>query len=129
MMKKLIVALVASAFALTACSNSAVKSVENVGPTEWVQKVNAGDVKIIDVRTPEEYAAGHVVNAVNINVESGSFESEIASLDKGATYALYCRSGRRSAIAADLMSKAGFEKVINLEGGFVDILGAGAQLG
>ena len=70
--------------------------------------------QVIDVRTPEEFAAGHVQGATNIDVESGAFEAALAGLDKEAPFSLYCRSGRRSAIAADLMAKAGFTKVTDL---------------
>ena len=70
--------------------------------------------KLIDVRTAEEFAEGHVQGAQNVDVESGAFEAFIASLDKEASYSLYCRSGRRSAIAANLMAQAGFTKVTDL---------------
>ena len=70
--------------------------------------------QVIDVRTPEEFAAGHVQGATNIDVESGAFIAALAGLDKEAPFSLYCRSGRRSAIAADLMAKAGFTKVTDL---------------
>ena len=70
--------------------------------------------QVIDVRTPEEFAAGHVQGATNLDVESGAFEAAFAGLDKEAPFSLYCRSGRRSAIAADLMAKAGFTQVTDL---------------
>jgi phage shock protein E len=70
--------------------------------------------QVIDVRTPEEFAAGHVQGATNLDVESGAFEAALAGLDKEAPFTLYCRSGRRSAIAADLMAKAGFTQVTDL---------------
>ena len=69
---------------------------------------------VIDVRTAEEFAEGHVQGAKNLDVENGSFEAALAGLDKDASYSLYCRSGRRSAIAVDLMIKAGFTKVSDL---------------
>jgi rhodanese-related sulfurtransferase len=48
------------------------------------------------------------------------FETEIAKLDKSATYAIYCQSGRRSLIAVETMSKAGFENLVNLTNGIAD---------
>lgn len=66
---------------------------------------------VIDVRTPEEFAAGHVDGAINIDVEGGGFSAAISSLDPAAPYIVYCRSGRRSAIAADAMIAAGFTEV------------------
>ena len=69
---------------------------------------------VIDVRTAEEFADGHVTGAVNLDLENGVFPAELADLDKNARYALYCRSGRRSAMAAELMATAGFTEVHDL---------------
>ena len=69
---------------------------------------------VIDVRSAPEFAEGHVQGATNLDLENGTFEAALAGLDKDAPYSLYCRSGRRSAIAADLMAKAGFTKVTDL---------------
>jgi rhodanese-related sulfurtransferase len=69
---------------------------------------------VIDVRTAVEFAEGHVQGAVNLDVESGAFQAKLSSLDKSVGYALYCRSGRRSAIAAELMAIAGFTEVRDL---------------
>lgn len=70
--------------------------------------------KVIDVRSAEEFAAGHVRGATNLDYESGQLESSLASLDKDASYSLYCRSGRRSALAVQLMKNAGFTNVTDL---------------
>jgi rhodanese-related sulfurtransferase len=83
---------------------------------------------VVDVRTAGEYAAGHIENAINIDVESSDFDSKIANLDKTVEYAVYCHSGRRSAIAAEKMAKAGFEKITNLEGGIIAWQGANYPL-
>jgi rhodanese-related sulfurtransferase len=72
------------------------------------------DVTVIDVRTPEEFAAGHLEGAVNLNVEDGTLQAGIADLDPTAEYIVYCRSGRRSAIAAEAMAAAGFTSVTDL---------------
>jgi phage shock protein E len=74
----------------------------------------AADTIIIDVRTPEEFAQGHLAGAVNHNVEDGSLEAALAGLDPAAEYIVYCRSGRRSAIATELMARAGFGAVTDL---------------
>lgn len=76
----------------------------------------AGDAYWIDVRTAEEYAAGHVGQAVNIPYEEiGDRISEVTR-DKDALIYLYCRSGRRSGIAKDTLDKAGFTRVVNAGG-------------
>ena len=83
---------------------------------------------VVDVRTPEEFTAGHLQDALNINVEDPAFATQIDSLNKAATYAVYCRSGRRSAVATDAMTAAGFTSVINLNGGLDDLAAAGASV-
>ncbi|MFZ0159040.1 MAG: rhodanese-like domain-containing protein [Kineosporiaceae bacterium] len=62
---------------------------------------------IIDVRTPAEFAAGHVVGAQNIDVQSAGFGQAVAALPKPGPYLVYCRSGSRSAQAATTMRNAG----------------------
>jgi rhodanese-related sulfurtransferase len=69
---------------------------------------------VIDVRTDAEFAEGHVQGAINLDIENGAFQAKLSSLDKSVGYALYCRSGRRSAIAAELMATAGFTEVRDL---------------
>lgn len=73
--------------------------------------------KLIDVRTPEEVAEGHLAGSLNINFLGDSFTQEIEALNKNKTYLLYCRSGARTRKAADQMQKAGFKKIYMLEGG------------
>ena len=74
--------------------------------------------QVIDVRTADEYAAGHLEGAINIDVESGNFDAGIAALDQSKTYLVYCHSGRRSALAQSAMHDAGFHNVI--DGGGID---------
>ncbi len=72
---------------------------------------------ILDVRSPEEYAEGHIKGAVNVNYNGHDFEKEIELLDKKHAYLVCCRSGRRSSNAVKLMNKMGFNDVKNLSGG------------
>ncbi len=119
------VALVALvAIALAGCGGSAAPAaVQKVGATE---AVNMLDTRIVvDVRTPGEYAAGHVAGARNIDVEAADFSAQIATLDKSAAYLVYCHSGRRSAIAADQMATAGFTDIVD-GGAMPDLVAAGA---
>lgn len=69
---------------------------------------------IIDVRTPEEFAQGHVMGAVNHDLLGGDFQAVLPRLDKNMEYELYCRSGNRSGQAMALMQQEGFTKVENL---------------
>lgn len=73
--------------------------------------VQKGMLVLLDVRTPDEYATGHLQGAVNINVEDSAFDDSIADLDKDGHYVVYCRSGRRSALAVQKMRDAGFTDV------------------
>ena len=81
---------------------------------------------VIDVRTPTEYAAGHIAGAQNIDVEAADFGSKIATLDNKAPYVVYCRSGRRSGIAATQMADAGFTDIVD-GGAMADLVAAGAK--
>ena len=124
-MKKVVAALFVSALLLTGCSSTSA-SVSNLGATEFLEKASTQDVVLIDVRTPGEFAEGNIVNALNIDVQSSSFDSQIAQLDPTKTYALYCRSGNRSGIAAGKMADAGFTSIYNATVGFTDLAAAGA---
>ena len=78
---------------------------------------------VIDVRTPEEYDEGHVEGAELIDIQGDSFDEQIAALDPDGDYVVYCRSGNRSAQAAERMSAAGLDV---LDGGGLDsMLAAG----
>jgi rhodanese-related sulfurtransferase len=125
-MKKLIVVILTSVLILTGCT-SADDSVD-LKVSDFSAKSQEVGVVSLDVRTADEFAEGHLINAININVESGNFEAEIEKLDKNTTYAVYCRSGRRSAIAVDLMKKAGFTNLYNLDGGVIDWSASGLPL-
>lgn len=112
---------------LSACGSSDVK-INNLNVNGFASEIKNPGVVVLDVRTAGEFASGHIENAINIDVESGSFDSEIAKLDKTVEYAVYCHSGRRSGIAADKLAGAGFEKISNLEGGIVAWQSAGNPL-
>lgn len=91
--------------------------VTTLTPAEGMELLAArDDVVLIDVRTPEEFAEGHLEGAVNINLQGADFEGEIAELDPEGTYVVYCRSGNRSAQAATIMAEAGFTDVRDLGG-------------
>lgn len=78
--------------------------------------VVSADTVIVDVRTPEEFASGHLEGAVNINLQSGQFEQEISTLSLDGEYLVYCRSGNRSAQAISIMQGLGFTDLTDLGG-------------
>jgi len=72
------------------------------------------DSVLIDVRTPQEYAMGHLEGAQLLDLNSGEFEATLPQLSPDAEYLVYCRSGNRSAQAMKMMEDAGFTDVTNL---------------
>jgi len=99
LMRTVAVAVAVLALA-TGCAASAPSAIE------------VGDATVVvDVRTPSEYAEGHLEGAVNLDLQSGRFEQEIAGLPTDGDYVVYCRSGNRSAQAAAIMKDAGFAAV------------------
>ena len=96
-----------------------------VGVPEWMQAAQSPGTVILDVRTPEEFNAGHVQGAINIPVEYADFAERITTLDPAGTYAIYCRSGNRSAVATAQMSGMGYLHLYDLDGGFADLQAAG----
>lgn len=102
-----LVGTAALALSLAACSPS---SAEPASPT-----VEVGEgVIVLDVRTPEEFAAGYLEGAKLLDFNGGEFAAELLTLDPDAEYLVYCRSGNRSGQAIALMQAEGFEKVTNL---------------
>ena len=102
---------VVSTLGLSACGSSDTGSSSD-STVATMTLVPAGNV--IDVRTAPEYSEGHVQGARNLDIQNGDFEKALESLDKEATYNVYCRSGRRSAAAVELMRNAGFTNVVDL---------------
>lgn len=70
---------------------------------------------IIDVRTPAEFAEGHVEGSINLDLESGQFEAELPNLDPAQPYIVYCRSGRRSGVAVEIMKASGFTQITDYQ--------------
>jgi len=70
---------------------------------------------IIDVRTPAEFAEGHVEGAINLDLEGGQFEAELPNLDPAQPYIVYCRSGRRSGVAVEIMKASGFTQITDYQ--------------
>jgi rhodanese-related sulfurtransferase len=82
-------------------------------------KGNAGFI-ILDVRTPQEFAEGHLANAVNVDFNATGFNTEMSKLDKEMTYLVYCRAGNRSRGALEVMKKLDFPRVYHLVNGIVE---------
>jgi len=105
---------------------------ESEAPTQTIKDVTAEEAFnliqenesnpnfiIVDVRTPQEFAEGHIENAINIDFRSDAFNGEIGNLDRTTKYLLYCRSGNRSRGALSVMTELGFKEVYHLSAGII----------
>ena len=115
-MKRLLIYLMAAMGISTACCQ---QNFENTDPKGFAALIDDPTVVILDVRTAEEFKDGHIANALNIDVNQKNFVKKAkATLPKDKTIAVYCRSGRRSANAAELLAKKGYKRA-NLYGGIL----------
>jgi len=97
---------------VSSCAQSKSKSITEVSQNEL------NSVILVDVRTPEEFKAGHIGQALNINWFDADFTEKMKSIDKDETIYVYCKKGGRSAKAAHLLDSLGYKNIIDLEGGF-----------
>lgn len=96
-------------------SDSTLISVSLEDFEKYIAKDSA---QLLDVRTPEEYANGHIKGSYNVNMQDKDFVEKVNKLlNKENIVAIYCRSGRRSKIAAKLLASEGYQ-VVELNGGF-----------
>ncbi|MEI6041703.1 MAG: rhodanese-like domain-containing protein [Actinomycetes bacterium] len=76
-------------------------------------------VVFLDVRTPDEFSAGHIERAINIDIYAQDFDAQVGALDRQSTYAVYCRSGVRSVTAMNRMTELGFNSFYHLTDGIL----------
>lgn len=93
-----------------------------------VQANPPADLVVLDVRTAEEFADGHLEGAVMLDFYDPDFAAQIAELDPGVPYLLYCRSGNRSGQTAEIMEQLGFSDVSDVEGGILAWADAGQPI-
>jgi len=96
----------------------AADPVRHVQAPEAAQIIATGKVLIIDVRTAEEFKAGHLRGAMNIDISAADFEARLDKLDKNQPTLVHCQAGGRSTRALKTLAKLGFAHVIHLDGGF-----------
>jgi phage shock protein E len=104
---------------------AAAADVRIIQPTELMNRLQTEpNLVLIDIRTPQEYAQGHIPRAVNLPLDQ--FEQRGAELtaNRNREVILYCRTGRRVRIAVHLLLEQGFQKIVLLEG---NILGWARQ--
>ncbi len=103
--------------AKTPAEAPASKRFRNIDVAEWETLRKDPKVVVLDVRTAEEFADGHMKGAINLDIRGGKFAETLAGLDKTKTYLVHCAVGGRSAKACGQMDGLKFEKVLNLSGG------------
>ena len=113
-----LIVMIMSVIQVSGCNGN--DNITSVPATEFENIIKGDSVQILDVRTPLEYAEGHIAGALNINVQSDDFQQVAEKeLSKDSTILVYCRSGRRSMSAAEILTKLGY-KVVNLKGGIIE---------
>ena len=116
--KKFIVFLTAGiALLFNACTGQSQPTITNVDAAEFKRLAEAGNGIILDVRAPEEIAGGYIANTSTINLYDEGFVDKINLIPKEKEIYVYCQAGGRSAEAAEILTKNGFDKVFNLENG------------
>lgn len=116
-MKRIILAVILVSTFTIAFSQGLIT---NMSAAEFKKAIENRNVQLVDVRTPEEYATGHIAGAILLDFHNNdSFLKGIEKLRKDMPVALYCKSGRRSANAARIFSEKGYT-VINLNGGITE---------
>jgi rhodanese-related sulfurtransferase len=99
---------------INACSTNAQNA---IAPTAFEAKIATPNVQLVDVRTPQEFANGHLENAKNVNFNDPEFKQKIALLDKSKPIAVYCGVGGRSGRASKILVELGFKDISDLAGG------------
>ena len=95
-----------------------VTVVTNVQVDVAAKLVSAGKVVALDVRTPEEFAEGHIAGATNINFMDKDFATQVGKLDRDKVYLVHCASGGRSKRCLPQLKQLGFKLIYHLDGGF-----------
>ncbi len=123
--------LLLSIFAVSACqtastetaSSAQTNEIKQISVEQAKQAVDAKDAQFIDVRTSGEYAGGHAPKAVNFPLDS--LEKDLAKLDKNQPVYVICQTGRRSQKGSEILQKAGFKNIYNINGGTSEWISAG----
>jgi phage shock protein E len=124
----LVLATALAVIGIASCSTSEANgTVVRVTPREAVGLIEDGRHTVIDLRSPEAFAAGHVAGATNLDASAPDFEDQVAELDADVAYLVYARTDDVAAPAADTMVRLGVERVVDA-GAFGLLAIAGAEL-
>lgn len=101
-------------------SKDNVSFLKDIDAAAFKDLIGEENMVLLDVRTEAEVTEGKIPGAAVIDFRSPDFRQNIEKLDKSKTYLVYCRSGNRSGQACNIMKEMGFEKLYNLEGGYME---------
>lgn len=119
----------ASFLSLLLLAGAAFADVTPIGADKAAAKLKKDPkIVVIDLRTPKEYAAGHIKGAININMQDKNFSAKLGKLDRKKTYLMHCRSGGRSSASLPVWKRLGFENVLHLASGTLGWEKAGQKL-
>lgn len=116
-----VVLLLVLSISLTSCAQGSSAKKSDVVSLISAQDLNkiTDDIQLIDIRTPKEFADGHIEDAKLIDYYAADFMDKMSKLDKNKDLYIYCRSGNRSGKAAKKLESLGFPKIYDLEGGII----------
>lgn len=94
--------------------------IKNVTAIEFNKLITEGNGQLVDIRTPNEFKAGHIEGAVIVDFYSSDYRANLDKLDKSKPIYIYCRSGSRSGKSIGLLKQLGFKEIVNLQRGIID---------
>lgn len=104
---------------ISGCSGQ--NDIKNITPQECNALLKESAIQLVDVRSAQEYEKEHLQGAILISLEDPNFKVQATqTLDKQQPVVLYCRSGKRSMTAANILANEGFTTVYNLKGGILE---------
>ena len=122
--KRTLLSALALALLLPAAVTASV-SIALISPVDLLMKLGQSGFVLLDVRTPEEYAAGHLAGAINIPHDQLANRASELPQGRNTEIAVYCRSGRRSALALAWLSTQGYQRLLHVDGDFLGWQAAG----
>ena len=106
-------------FMFSSCGLNDNSSINQMNSDELLDFIEINNAILVDVRTQDEYNSGYIESSLNIDYLSNGFSENIEKLDKNIPIILYCRSGKRSSMSANKLSKLGFKEIYSLDGGIL----------
>jgi len=108
-------------FAILSCNAQTATNIKVVDPVSFKKEISTTpNAQILDVRTAEEFTIEHLQNAENVNWYSPDFSTNTTKYDTSKPVFIYCRSGKRSHLAAEKLVELGFTTIFEMEGGIIN---------